>query len=208
MSKVKAKQKANQKDLTDISTDIAILTTAYTASGQILKNANESENKHQKFPVNYVDRYRALAKRIGDALTDFRDKDCGWDKIAEWGENDDSLTEFRECYGWPEIVESREIDWLNFHFYPTLQLNNVAKDIQEKVEKAHTVLAKLTYAGGYEEYYGKIIIEVDLNAFNKSPSKKLLENLIRSPAGVENDEKLFGKRPPDQLKKEDLKISV
>ena len=42
--------------------------------------------------------------------------------------------------------------------------------------------------------------EIDLSQFSNSSSKRLLENLIRTPAGVIYSEKDFGKRQPGRLK--------
>jgi len=42
--------------------------------------------------------------------------------------------------------------------------------------------------------------EIDLNDFNKGPSKNLLEDLIARPSGVNYDEKHHGKQQPDTLK--------
>jgi hypothetical protein len=49
------------------------------------------------------------------------------------------------------------------------------------------------------EYAQADKIKIDLTKFSKSPSKRLLEDLIRSPEGVTHTEK-YGKKQPDGVK--------
>jgi hypothetical protein len=93
-------------------------------------------NKQQEYFLPYVERYREIVKKVGDSITDYQ---------ARCGE--------------PYVITTKEHDFLTFQFYPSLQLTlekflpfDRARNIQETIYKARTVLSSLFGQEDYEKY--------------------------------------------------------
>jgi hypothetical protein len=112
-------------------------------------------NEPQKYLLPYIDKYRNLVKEIGDSIANYRDGG-----------------------GISYLITQKEMDWLIFHFYPSLQ-NNLekflpyerAKDIQQTTKKAfHKVLSYLSDRAGYEKYKDGSVasqdMEILMDAYN------------------------------------------